>query len=129
MTRVGEWTACKRAVAKGYKLVFNVQSRRWDGLAANIVRTNNVDDRVYGAVYHILEEKLNVLTQYESQEPTDIPIEADGAPIMAKTYIFKTSREAGRPPSAYLEVMLVGLRQHGYSEEIVEEVKELAKFH
>ena len=53
ITRVGDWTVCKRAVAEGYKLVFNIQSRRWGGLAANLVRTNNIDDRVYGAIYRI----------------------------------------------------------------------------
>ena len=129
MTRVGEWTACKRAVAKGYKLVFNFCSRRWNGLTANLVRTNDTNDRVYGAIYHIPEEKLDVLTQYEGEEPTDIPIEADGAQIMAKAFVFKPSREPGKPSNAYLQVMLVGLRQHGYSEEVVEKVKKLAESH
>jgi len=128
MTRVGEWTVCKTAVAKEYKLVFNVQSRRWGGLAANLIRTNNVDDRVYGAIYRILNEKLDVLTQYEGVEPTDILIDADGVQITAKAYVFRTSREPGRPLDAYLEVMLVGLRQHGYSEEAIERVKKLARF-
>jgi cation transport regulator ChaC len=127
MTRVGEWTVSKRAVAKGYKLVFNVQSKRWGGLAANLVRTDNIDDRVYGAIYLILKEKLNVLTRYEGPKPTDILVEADGIQITAKAYVFLTSREPGKPPDAYLEVMLVGLRQHGYSEEVIEKVKNLAK--
>lgn len=129
MTRVGEWTVCKRAVAKGYKLVFNVQSRRWGGLATNLVRTNSIDDLVYGAIHHIPKEKLDVLTQYEGVEPTDVLIEADGVQMTAKAYIFPTSREPGRPPDAYLEVMLVGLREHGYSEEVVENVKNLAESH
>lgn len=129
MTRVGEWTVCKRAVARGYKLVFNVQSRRWGGLAANLVKTNNIDDKVYGAIYRILKEKLDVLTQYEGVEPTAIHIEADGIQTMAKAYIFRASGEPGRPPDAYLEVMLVGLGQHGYSEEVIEKVKKLAKSH
>ena len=127
MSRVGEWTVSKRAVAKGYKLVFNVQSKRWGGLAANLVRTDNITDRVYGAIYSILNEKLNVLTQYERVGPTDIFVEADGAKITAKAYVFGTSREPGRPPAAYLEVMLVGLRQHGYSEQEIEKIKKLAE--
>lgn len=127
MTRVGEWTTCKRAVVKGYKLVFNVCSRRWGGLAANLISTNNIEDRVYGAIYRILNKKLDVLTQYEREKPEDIPVEADGVPIKAKAYIFKTSREPGRPPDAYLQVMLIGLRQHGHSEETIEKVKKLAE--
>lgn len=129
MTRVGEWTACKRAVAKGYKLVFNVWSCRWGGLAANLISTNNIDDRVYGAIYRILNKKLDVLTQYETEKPEDIPVEADGVSIKAQAYIFKPSREPGRLRDAYLQVMLIGLRQHGHSEEAIEKVKKLAESH
>lgn len=128
-TRIGEWTGSKRAVAKGYKLAFNVQSRRWGGLAANLVRTNNADDRVYGAIYRIRKQKLDVFTRYEGAEPTDVEVEADGVQIMAKAYIFETSKDSGRPPAAYLEVIFAGLRQHGYPEEVIERLKELAEFH
>ena len=128
MTRIGEWITCKRAVAKGYKLVFNVCSRRWGGLAANLISTNNIEDRVYGAVYHISKEKLDILTRkYERRKPEEIPVEADGVSIPAKAYIFPTSGKRGKPPDAYLETILVGLRQHGYSEEVIEEVKKSAE--
>ncbi len=127
MNRVGEWTVSKRAVIKGYRLVFNVQSERWGGLAANVVRTDNTDDKVYGAVYRILKEKLDVLTQYEHVGPRDTLVEADVVVIPAKVYVFKTSRKPGRPPDAYLEVMLRGFRQHAYSEGVIEEVKKAAK--
>ena len=129
MTRVGEWIVSKRAVAKGYKLVFNVQSRRWGGRAANLVRTGNIDDSVEGAIYRITKEKLDVLTQYEGRTPAGIPVEADGVPITAKAYIFPTSGRPGKPPAAYLQVMLVGLRQHGYREEAIERVRKLAESH
>ncbi len=125
-TRVGGWAVSKRAVAKGYQLVFNVQSRHWGGLAANLARTNNIDDTVYGAVYHIPKEKLYILTRYEGIEPTEIHVEADSIQITAKAYVFTTSRKPGRPPDAYLETILIGLRQHGYSEEVVDQVKKLA---
>jgi cation transport regulator ChaC len=129
MNRVGEWAVSKRAVAKGYKLVFNVQSKRWGGLTANLINTDNIGDRVYGAIYHVSKEKLAVLTRYEGPKPTDIPVEADGVQIIAMAYIFRARGEPGRPPDAYLEVMLAGLRQHGYSEETIENVKKLAKSH
>ncbi|MCK4388222.1 MAG: gamma-glutamylcyclotransferase [Dehalococcoidia bacterium] len=127
VNRVGEWAVSKRAVIKGYKLVFNVQSKRWGGLAANVVRTGNTDDKVYGAVYRILKEKLDVLTHYEGVEPRDTLVEADAVMIPAKVYVFETSRKPGRPPDAHLEVMLSGFRQHAYSEEVIEEVKKAAK--
>jgi cation transport regulator ChaC len=129
MTRIGEWLACKRAVAKGYRLAFNVQSKRWGGLAANVVRTNNLDDIVHGVIYRIPREKLAVLTMYEGVEPTDIEIEADGVRMKAKAYAFTTSMEPGRPPDTYLEVMLTGLRQHSYSEDVTQRVEKLAEYH
>jgi len=127
MTRVGEWTVSKRAVLKGYKLKFNVRSARWGGLTANLVRTDNPRDKVYGALYRILREKLNVLSTYEGTKPTDIPVEADGVNLQAKTYIFETSRVSGNPPEVYLTVMLTGLRQHSYAEAVINEVDKIAK--
>ena len=129
MTRVGEWIVSKRAVAKGYKLVFNFESGRWGGCAANLIRTDNINDSVDGAIYRIPKEKLDVLTQYEGRNPEEIRVEADGLPITAKAYIFPTSEKPGKPPHAYLQVMLVGLRQHGYPEEAIEKVKKAAESH
>lgn len=127
MNRVRQWSASERAVAKGYERVFNHLSQRWGGLTANLRFTDNPDDVVEGAIYLIPKEKLRVLTQYEGTKPTDILVEADGALIMAKAYIFGSSEKAGKPPAAYLEVMLTGLRQHGYSEEVIERVRNLAE--
>jgi len=127
MNRVGEWTVSKRAVLKEYKLKFNVHSPRWGGLTANVVKTDNPGDKVYGALYRILREKVDVLSTYEGTKLTDTPVEADGVNLQAKTYIFKTSRVSGNPPEAYLNVMLTGLRQHGYPEAVIEEVKKIVQ--
>ena len=127
MNRVGEWSVSKRAVIKGYKLKFNVRSPRWGGLTANVVRTDNPNDKVYGVLYRILREKLNVLSTYEGTTPTDTPVEADGVNLQAKVYIFETPRVSGKPPEAYLDVMLTGLSQHGYPEAVIEEVKKSAR--
>ena len=127
MNRVGEWIVSKRALLKGYKLKFNAHSPRWGGLTANVVRTDNPDDKVYGAVYRIFSEKVDVLSAYEGPKPTDISVEADGVNLQAKAYIFKISGVLRNPPAAYLNVMLLGLRQHGYSEAVIEEVKKIAQ--
>jgi len=127
MNRVGEWAVSKRAVLKGYKLKFNVRSSRWGGLTANVVSTDNQDAKVYGALYRILREKLSVLSTYEGRKPTEISVEADGVNLQANAYIFETLRGSGNPPEAYLNIMLTGLRQHGYPEAVIEEVKEIAK--
>jgi cation transport regulator ChaC len=129
MTRVGEWIVCRRAVAKGYKLVFNFQSRRWGGYAANLIKTDKIDDSVDGAIYRIPKETLDVLTQYEDRKPEEILVDADGIPIRAKVYIFPASEKPGNPPDAYLQVMLVGLRQHGHPEQAIERVRKSAGSH
>ena len=77
--RVGEWIDLKRAIAKGYRLVFNVRSRRWGGLAANIMKSENPDDRVYGAIYRITKEQINQMTKCEGTEPQDINVESDSS--------------------------------------------------
>ena len=127
MNRVGEWIVSKRAVLKGYELRFNVCSPRWGGLTANMVRTDNSDTKVYGALYRISREKLSVLSTYEGIKTTDIAAEADGENLRAKTYIFKARRVSGKPPEAYLNVMLNGLRQHGYPDKVIEEVRKIAQ--
>lgn len=129
ITRIGEWVVSKRAVLGGHKLVFNVPSKRWGGLAANIIRTGNANDRVYGVVYRILREKLDVLTHYEGVPPLDTEVEADNVRVTAKAYVFNTTRKPGTPPDAYLNVMLTGLRQHDYPEEVIEAVKKIASYH
>jgi sulfite reductase (NADPH) flavoprotein alpha-component len=126
MNRVGEWIVSKRAVLKGYELKFNVPSPKWGGLTANVVKKDNPNAKVYGALYRISRKKLDVLSTYERTKPTDICVEADGASLQAKVYIFETSRASGNPPEAYLNVMLTGLRQHGYPEAVIKEVKEIA---
>ena len=127
MNRVGEWIVSKRAVLKGYELRFNVRSPRWGGLTANVVRTDNSDTKMYGALYRISREKLSVLSTYEGIKPTDIAVEADGENLRAKTYIFETRRVSGKPPEVYLNVMLNGLMQHGYPDAVIEEVRKIAQ--
>jgi len=58
MKRVGEWSSSKKAYLQGYRLVFNVDSPRWGGFAANLQKTDNESDKVYGVVYFLRKEKL-----------------------------------------------------------------------
>ena len=129
MVRVGEWKKSAKAALKGYRLLFNVNSRRWGGMAANVENSGNHQDLVYGAIYLILESKLSVLTDYECIEPQSVMVESLGQQIPSKIYIFSSNNAAARPPAAYLNTMLEGLRQHGYEEEIIEKVKHIAKIH
>jgi cation transport regulator ChaC len=125
LARVGEWRTSRKAVLKGWKLVFNVQSPYWDGKTANIVQTNNPKDIVYGAIYEITKQKLSVLTEYEHKDSLDIEVESEESKIHAKAYVFKGT-ESARPPKPYLETIMSGLRQHGYEEDRADHVRRIA---
>jgi cation transport regulator ChaC len=127
INRVGEFTGVKKANLKEYKLVFNVNSKRWGGLAANLRYTGNPEDETPGVIYRLIKEKISVLNIYEGVEPSDITVEAEGQKITAKVYLFNSSRPSGQPPTSYLNVITEGLRQHGYPETVIEETKEIAK--
>jgi len=67
--------------------------------------------------------QLDVLTSYEGVAPVDIVVDADGQRIAAKVYIFESLKKSGKPPENYINVMLLGLKQHDYREEVIEEVE------
>lgn len=127
MKRVGEWTTSKRAYLEGYKLVFNVKSSRWDGFAANIQHTGNNHDRVYGVVYFLREEKIDIMTAYEGPyaklDRMDVKSE-DGSIIRdVAVYWWDKKDPSKNPPKAYQETIVEGLIQHGYSQDVIEKVK------
>lgn len=127
MVRVGEWKKSAKAALKGYRLLFNVNSPRWGGKAANVKNSGNHQDLVYGAIYLISKSKLSVLTDYENEKPQEVEVESEGQKISSQIYIFPSKNAAARPPDTYLNTMLEGLRQHGYEEEIIEKVKHIAE--
>jgi len=131
LTRVGEWRKSKKAVLKGWKLVFNAQSSYWDGKTANIVQTHNPKDKVYGAIYQIMKQKLSVLTKYEhkgQKDPIDIEVESEGSKTPAKAYVFDGG-ESAEPPKPYLETIVSGLKQHCYEKDIINHVRRIANPH
>jgi len=127
LARVGEWETSQKALLKGWKLVFNVNSRRrWGEGAANIIETKDVKDVVYGAVYKIKKEKLCVLTTYENVVPKDVTVESNCEGVPAKTYVFRKDRKASKPPQAYLQTIIEGLKQHGYEEDVINKIRKIA---
>lgn len=123
MSRVGEWRTSKRAELHGWRLIFNVQSGRWGGSTANIQKTGNPNNVVYGVIYQIAIQKLNVLTTYERVQPQEVTVVFQGGEVTANTYVFHGIGNSRRPPEAYIRVMIDGLRQHGYSEEIITSIE------
>ncbi|MDA4111380.1 MAG: gamma-glutamylcyclotransferase [Thaumarchaeota archaeon] len=117
-SRIGLWQLSKRAVARNYKLVFNVYSKKLNGYMVNMQESENFEDTVPGVVYHLTLDQLNKLQKFEGIEPVDIRVELeDGNEIShAKVFIWKTTEKEHEPPNDYKRVIEQGLLQHGYPE-------------
>lgn len=125
MKRVGEWTTSKRAYLEGYKLVFNVKSSRWGGCAANIRKTGNDGDKVYGVVYFLRAEKIPIMTSYEGRDPEYLDVKSEDGSVIQEVavYMWDTDKSSEIPPKAYRDTIMEGLTQHGFSQDVIEKVK------
>lgn len=123
-SRVGEWHLSKRALARNYKLTFNVFSKRWQGYTANLVQTDRFEDTVYGVVYLLTEEQFSSLERHEGVAPVTIRVELeDGNDIShAKTFVWKSSDAGHAPSEAYIRTMEEGLREHGYKKPLLDRI-------
>ncbi|MGH9923613.1 MAG: gamma-glutamylcyclotransferase family protein [Nitrososphaerales archaeon] len=124
--RIGKCIELERAQAKGYKLVFNVWSSRWDGWAANLKETEAGSDKVYGFLYLINNKQLKELaTKYERIEPTSISVRLESGLEQknVKAYIWPTEEPSHEPPEPYKNAIIRGLAQHGYKQDVIENVR------
>jgi len=125
--RVGEWIASERVYVEGYKRVYNVWSgKNWQGWAANLKRTDESSDRVCGVVYIITDKQLEKLTtKYEHKEPTLISVRLENGQERndVNVYIWMKEEPSHEPPTAYKDAIVKGLKQHGYSPDVIEKVQ------
>jgi len=141
MTRIGKWKAARKAVLKNYKLTFDIYSASWGGGVADIVESEG--SSVKGAIYRIGKEQLSVLDSYEGykgkgrqnsyerNEPEcPMPVISEGKEVDVLTYWVvnrSTKSKFVKPSKRYLETIVEGLRQHGWDEEVVQEVEAIAR--
>ena len=125
MKRVGEWKTSRRAFLEGYRLVYDKESKKWGGFTANVDRTGNTSDRVYGVVYELRRRKVEVLSGYEGIGPTTTNVKFEDGSSRDNVYIFlfPPSGRSGPVPIAYKNAMLDGLAQHGYDSTIVRQIE------
>jgi len=117
--RIGEWKASHKAILEGYRLTFR-------GFADIEEKDNS---RVYGAVYLINEDQLRKLDKYEGQKYKKIivKVKVNEKEIEAIAYYMKEKTKFKRPHPSYLNIILEGLRDHGYSEDIIKIVEDISK--
>ena len=123
-SRVGEWHLSKRALARNYRLTFNVHSAKWQGYTANLQQTDRFEDIVYGVVYLLTEEQFLNLEKHEGVPAITIRVELeDGNEIShAKTFLWKASGPGLVPSEHYHRAMEEGLLEHGYKKPLVDRI-------
>lgn len=99
----------------GYRLVFDLPSRRWGGHAAGIEPARG--RTVWGVLWEVAPASLGELDQIEaSYRRIPVEVRAGSTGAAAFTYViegWRRSPAAGRPTGAYLEHLVEGGRQAG----------------
>jgi len=128
---IGRWLDARRAELRGFKLVFNAYSKSWRGGVANLVEDES--SRVHGVAYRITSEQLKKLDRFEglpsraARISVEISVEDIGE-VKAITHIAVNPRRGWIVPSRdYLSAMLKGLKQHGFGDDVLREVRRAAK--
>ena len=116
------------AVLKGWSLVFDVESRYWGGLVADL--KEDKEGHVYGVLFEVMPLAKNAVFLKEgvstglSQE-IDVTVEVEGKPIAAKAFVARPEKrvEPGPASGRLLESLLEGAADRGLPEAWVAELK------
>ena len=136
---LGEWSAehgvdprlfaqGRPAVLKGWTLVFDVESRFWGGLVADL--KEDKDGVVHGVLFEIMPMAKDAVLRKEgvatglSQE-IDVAIEVDGTPMAAKAFVARPEKrtQAGPASGRLLGYLLEGAAERGLPAEWVAELQ------
>jgi gamma-glutamylcyclotransferase len=113
----------------GYRLVFNVYSRRWEGGAANM--EPDPQAQVWGVVWDIPDEELGNLDSFAGHpvfyRREQVPVNLGEGTETCFTY--RVANKAGyvRPTDAYLERVRAGMRAREFPEEAFEALERAAR--
>ena len=140
---LGEWAAehgvdarlfarGSHAVLRGYKLVFDVESRFWAGKVADLVEDK--DGVVHGVLFEIPPLAKDAVLRKEgvptglSQEIA-VTVEVEGKPMAAKAFTARPEKrsEAGPPSGRLIGYLVEGARERGLPAEWIAELEGHAK--
>ncbi|MBS2021115.1 MAG: gamma-glutamylcyclotransferase [Deltaproteobacteria bacterium] len=110
------------ATLRGYKLVFDVESRFWGGRVADLAEDK--DGVVHGVLFEIPPLAMGAVQKKEgvptglSQEIL-VKVEADGKTVDAKAYIARPEKrvEPGAPSGRLMGYLVEGAKERGLPEE------------
>src|SRR5438552_14951 len=136
---IGEWAAehgvdarlfarGAPAVLRGYRLVFDVESRFWAGKVANLAQDK--EGAVHGVLFEIPEPARDAILRKEGvptglSEEIDVTVEAEGKPVAAKAFVAKAEKrsEAGPASGRLLAYLIEGAQERGLPQSWVDELK------
>lgn len=119
------------AVLKGYRLVFDVDSRFWGGKVADLVEDK--DGVVHGMLFEIPPMAKDAVLKKEgvptglSQEIA-VTVEVEGKPLAAKAFTARPEKrtEPGAPSGRLMGYLVEGAQERGLPESWIEELKKHA---
>jgi len=83
---------------------------------------------VHGVIYRISQEQLDILTnEYEHVKPKEISVQGRSLVVGAYTYMFNPDVAPGQPSDKYLNVIITGLKEHGFPQHVIDSVQYIAK--
>lgn len=120
------------AVLKGYRLVFDVDSRFWGGKVADLVEDK--DGVVHGVVFEIPPMAKEAVLKKEgvstglSQE-IDVTVEAEGKKLKAKAFTARPEKrgEEGPPSGRLMGYLVEGAKERGLPAEWVAQLEKHAQ--
>lgn len=122
--RVGNWQEAKKGILENYELTFDSR-----GFVDAIEKPSG---RVFGALYLLTAGQLNTLDKHEGvhrgiyrREVVKVRVNRELVNAIAYLRVVKTPFST--PSTQYLKLIITGLKEHGFDETVIEEVKKVAR--
>ena len=120
------------AVLKGYKLVFDVDSRFWGGKVGDIVEDN--DGVVHGVVFEIPPMAKDAVLRKEGVatglfQEIAVTVEVEGKQLAAKAFQARPEKrtDQGQASGRYVGYLVEGARERGLPDAWIAELEKHAK--
>ena len=136
---IGEWAAehgvdarlfarGAPAVLRGYRLVFDVESRFWGGRVANLAEDKG--GVVHGVLFEIPPPAREAVLRKEGvatglSEELDVRVEIDGKEVAAKAFVARPEKrgEPGPASGRLLEYLIEGAQERGLPQGWIDELR------
>ena len=136
---IGEWAAehgvdarlfarGAPAVLRGYRLVFDVESRFWGGRVANLAKDDHGE--VHGVLFEIPPPAKEAVLRKEGvatglSEEIDVTVETSDGPVKAKAFVARAEKrgEPGPASGRLLEYLVEGAQERGLPESWIAELR------